>query len=452
MHIGFATQNPTSHYWLVVSYGARDRAAQLGVDIALLWAKTVEQQTAAIHSFVDQRVDAIIVGPIVARGLAGAIERARAARIPVIVAAAQVTDTDVTATVRTDHTSGAELAAAHMVERLGGVGEIAHIIGPTMLQDNIDRATGVRRVIGQHPGMQIAFEQESPDWRPASGRAIMRAALERHPNLRGVCAATDLLAIGAAEAVAAAGLAGQIVITGFDGSPEALLAINAGTLSASVRQSVHTIGATAVDLARQAALGQRVPPLVFTDMALVTRANLLESALESVSLMPSVLQDVVERGEALAQAHDEIIEAQRATLRELSTPLIPITSSVMIMPLIGSIDSLRARQVIETLLEGIVTNAARLVILDITGVPLVDTQVANTLIQAAQGVKLLGAEVVLTGIRPEVAQTLVGLGVSLAELVIHSTLQNGIAYALRQTQRTSHHTVGAEFAMIRPTR
>lgn len=452
MQIGFATQNPTSHYWLVVSYGARERAAQLGIDIALLWAKTVEQQIAAIDSFVQQRVDAIIVGPIVARGLAGAIQRARAARIPVIVAAAQVTDTDVTATVRTDHAAGAELAATHLVEQLGGTGAIVHVIGPTMLQDNIDRAAGVRRVIARHPGVQIVYEQESPNWNPAAGRAIMRAALERHPGVRGVCAATDLLALGAVEAIAEAGLTGQVVVTGFDGSPEALLALNAGTLSATVRQSVHTIGATAVDLACQAARGRPVPPLVFTDMALVTRANLLESALESVALMPSVLQDVVERGEALAQAHDEIIEAQRASLRELSTPLIPITSSVMIMPLIGSIDTLRARLVIETLLEGIVSNATRWVILDITGVAVVDTQVANTLIQAAQSVRLIGAEVVLTGIRPEVAQTLVGLGVSLSELVVHSTLQNGIAYALRQTQRTSHHTLGAEFAMIRPER
>jgi rsbT co-antagonist protein RsbR len=102
------------------------------------------------------------------------------------------------------------------------------------------------------------------------------------------------------------------------------------------------------------------------------------------------------------------------------------------MPLIGSVDSRRAQQVIETLLEGIAGSSARVAILDITGVPVVDTQVANALIRAAQAVKLLGAQVVLTGIRPEVAQTPVGLGTDLSGVVTRSSLQSGIAYATSQ--------------------
>jgi rsbT co-antagonist protein RsbR len=99
------------------------------------------------------------------------------------------------------------------------------------------------------------------------------------------------------------------------------------------------------------------------------------------------------------------------------------------MPLIGSVDSRRAQQVIETLLQGIAASGAQVAILDITGVPVVDTQVADALIRAAQAVKLLGAQVVLTGIRPEVAQTLVGLGTDLRGIVTRSSLQSGIAYA-----------------------
>src|SRR6185295_2919913 len=105
---------------------------------------------------------------------------------------------------------------------------------------------------------------------------------------------------------------------------------------------------------------------------------------------------------------------QAAALDELSTPLIPISDDTVIMPLIGNIDSRRAQQVIEALLEGVAETRTQVAILDITGVPVVDTQVANALIGAAQAVKLLGAQVVITGIRPEVAQTLVGLGVDLS--------------------------------------
>lgn len=135
-----------------------------------------------------------------------------------------------------------------------------------------------------------------------------------------------------------------------------------------------------------------------------------------------------ERGEL-----QQVIEAQAAALRELSTPLIPLANGVVAMPLIGSIDTARAQQVLEGLLTGVAEQHARVAILDITGVPIVDTQVANVLLQAAQAVRLLGAQVILTGIRPEVAQTLVGLGVDLRGIVTLSTLQSGITYAFNHT-------------------
>lgn len=130
------------------------------------------------------------------------------------------------------------------------------------------------------------------------------------------------------------------------------------------------------------------------------------------------------------EAREAIIEQQSMTLAELSTPLLTISDGVVVLPLIGTIDSRRAQQIMETLLSGIAETRARIAILDITGVVVVDTQVANVLIHAAQAVNLLGANVVLTGIRPEVAQTLVGLGIQLGNIVTRSTLQAGIAYSL----------------------
>jgi PAS domain S-box-containing protein len=147
------------------------------------------------------------------------------------------------------------------------------------------------------------------------------------------------------------------------------------------------------------------------------------------------VKDISERKHAereREQHHAALLAAQEAALRELSTPLIPISDEVVIMPLIGTMDTRRAQQVLETLLEGIAASGASVAILDITGVALVDTQVANALMRAAQAVKLLGAQVILTGIRPEVAQTLVGLGVDLGGIVTRSTLQSGIAYGLEQ--------------------
>ncbi|GAB4215184.1 MAG: hypothetical protein OHK0022_54760 [Roseiflexaceae bacterium] len=127
---------------------------------------------------------------------------------------------------------------------------------------------------------------------------------------------------------------------------------------------------------------------------------------------------------------EEIILIQQAALRELSTPIIPLTEDVLVMPLIGSIDSNRAQQIIEGLLDGVTTYHASTAILDITGVPVVDTQIANALLRAASAVKLLGARMIITGIRPEVAQTLVGLGVGMGEIITYGTLQTGIASVL----------------------
>ncbi len=151
-------------------------------------------------------------------------------------------------------------------------------------------------------------------------------------------------------------------------------------------------------------------------------------------LYTAIVRDVTERirnEEERNRLQDEVINMQHALVQELSTPLIPITDDVVIMPLVGSVDSLRAQNVMETLLEGVEKNRSRVTILDITGVPVVDTQVANTLIRSAQAVRLLGAKVVLTGIGPEIAQTLVGLGVDLSGIATRGTLQDGITYAMQ---------------------
>lgn len=137
------------------------------------------------------------------------------------------------------------------------------------------------------------------------------------------------------------------------------------------------------------------------------------------------------RAERERQAmQEQIIQAQQAALRELSTPLMPIADGVVAMPIIGTIDTMRAQQIMEALLQGIAEHSADIAILDITGVKVVDTQVAGALIRAAQAARMLGAQVVLTGISPEIAQTLVHIGAEMREMVAKPTLQQGIAYAL----------------------
>jgi rsbT co-antagonist protein RsbR len=160
---------------------------------------------------------------------------------------------------------------------------------------------------------------------------------------------------------------------------------------------------------------------------------LIEEANAQGQFLAAIFRDITEQLHAEQERtalQQRIIETQQATLRELSTPLIPLANGVLAMPLVGTIDSGRAQMVMETLLDGVANHQAEVVILDITGVQIIDTQVANALVQAAQAVRLLGAWIILTGIQPQIAQTLVHLGVDLGTLITQSTLQNGITYAL----------------------
>ena len=118
------------------------------------------------------------------------------------------------------------------------------------------------------------------------------------------------------------------------------------------------------------------------------------------------------------------------TVRELSSPVIQVWENVLVMPLVGAIDPARATRITEDLLTGITQHQAEIVIIDITGVPVVDTNVANHLLQTIKAAALLGAKCVVVGISSEVARSLINLGVDLSGVVTRSNLQAGIRYAM----------------------
>ena len=131
------------------------------------------------------------------------------------------------------------------------------------------------------------------------------------------------------------------------------------------------------------------------------------------------------------QERERIIREQQEAIRELSTPVLQVRERLLILPIIGVIDPQRARQLTEQLLRGIRTNRAKVVVLDITGVPHIDSPVANHLVQTVEAARLLGAIVIVTGLSPEIAQTLVNIGVDLGKMNTVGDLQGGIEEAER---------------------
>ena len=131
------------------------------------------------------------------------------------------------------------------------------------------------------------------------------------------------------------------------------------------------------------------------------------------------------------QERERIIREQQEAIRELSTPVLQVRERLLILPIIGVIDPQRARQLTEQLLRGIRTNRAKVVVIDITGVAAMDSQIANHLVQTVEASRLLGATVIVTGLSPEIAQTLVNIGVDLGKMNTVGDLQGGIEGAER---------------------
>jgi rsbT co-antagonist protein RsbR len=136
-------------------------------------------------------------------------------------------------------------------------------------------------------------------------------------------------------------------------------------------------------------------------------------------------------GVSFVQERERVIRQQQEAIRELSTPVLQVRERLVILPIIGVLDSQRARQLTEQLLRGIRTHRAKVVVIDITGVPEIDSTVANHLVQTVEASRLMGASVVITGLSPDIALTLVTIGVDLSKMNAVGDLQGGIEHAER---------------------
>lgn len=137
--------------------------------------------------------------------------------------------------------------------------------------------------------------------------------------------------------------------------------------------------------------------------------------------------------EAYAATRDSVIAEQAETLLELSTPVVKLWDGVVALPLVGTLDSARTQVVMEALLQALVDTGSEHAIIDITGVPAVDTQVAQHLLKTVQAARLLGADCIISGIRPQIAQTVVGLGIEFGDIHTKASLSDALLLALRKS-------------------
>jgi rsbT co-antagonist protein RsbR len=201
-----------------------------------------------------------------------------------------------------------------------------------------------------------------------------------------------------------------------------------GSTAAQIADQVSTLRGPAVELLREE----------FSDP---NGAGAQEGVLV-LTLVMSTLRLVVM--ETALTAGQDLIERQRQQLLEVATPVIKLWEGTVAVPLIGTLDSARSQVVMESLLEAIVDQRARYAILDITGVPTVDSLVAQHLMKTVAAARLMGAECIVSGIRPAIAQTIVQLGIDLGSVLTRASLADALAYALgRQGIEVSRADTGA---------
>lgn len=166
---------------------------------------------------------------------------------------------------------------------------------------------------------------------------------------------------------------------------------------------------------------------------LVEKIGLVDILLDKLGLFTT---------EIYQKSREEVIARQQQELLELSTPVVRLWEGILALPLIGTLDSARTQVVMESLLTRIVETGAAITIIDITGVPAVDTLVAQHLLRTVAAARLMGADCIISGIRPQIAQTIVHLGVDLSDVVTKATLADAFTLALQQVGLTVTHISG----------
>jgi ABC-type sugar transport system substrate-binding protein/anti-anti-sigma regulatory factor len=433
VHICCILHNPGQTLWAMCGQGMRDQAHNLGVTLSLRSAFTdADHLSELTDCLAHDNADAIIFG-----GGDFSVPPDLAARIciPLITCLASVQGVPIACDVQADLRRAAALAASYLIEHLHGRGNIIHIQGVMHGMYTMPRMQGFTDTLAAYPAMRIVLDAHG-NWDRASGAKIVKDALERHSDVQAIFAHSDEMALGAQAALEAAGRR-DVIVVGIDAIPETLIAIRNQTIAATVNIRPYTMGSAALTHAFELTQKRTVPSEVRTDVQLITVDSLLDAMFDTVQTFPNVLRDQMQAYQAQRQLQKEIIATQRRLIEELSTPIIPVSDSILVVPLIGAIDSRRASQITTSVLEKVGQQATQVLIFDITGVSVVDTSVINHLLQTTGAARLLGATVLLVGIAPEIAQTIVQLGVDLSGIITRSTLQAGLEYANTYLRRVN---------------
>jgi ribose transport system substrate-binding protein len=260
--------------------GAQDAADRLGVTLQVQAAEReidVEKQMQIVENLIQTGIKVLCITPSGSREIVSALVKAKAANVPIVIVDTRVDAQAASAAgvvpvtfIGSDNYEGGKLAGQHALKITGGKARVGILEGIPGHETGDSRLRGFRDAVAAAPGVTIAASQPA-NWERDQGFNVFQNMLQAHPDIDTVFAASDLMALGAIEAIAAAGKTGKIRVIGFDALDDAKKAIAAGTMEASVAQFPYDMGRAAIESAAKIIAGEKLPADIMVKLEMVTK-------------------------------------------------------------------------------------------------------------------------------------------------------------------------------------
>ena len=270
-------------FFVDMKKGAEDASKELKVNLIIQAAERevdVEKQMQIIENLIQRKVDAICVTPSGSKEIIPAIIKANMANIPVLIVDTRVDATTlneeggkITTFIGSDNVEGGKIAGKYIVQKLNGRGKIAILEGIPGHETGDARLTGFYNVIDDHSGIEIVTSQTA-NWERDQGFNVFQNIMQSYPNVQALFACNDMMALGAIEAIAAAGKTGKIIVVGFDAVKDGRSAILEGRMAGSIAQHPFEMGKKAIEMAHQLIMGKSIPEYIPIKIELITKDNL----------------------------------------------------------------------------------------------------------------------------------------------------------------------------------
>ncbi|MFE3718485.1 ABC transporter permease/substrate-binding protein [Streptomyces cyaneofuscatus] len=273
--VGMSLSTLNNPFFVQMKDGAQAEAKKAGIDLTVTDAQNdASQQANQLQNFTSSGVSSIIVNPVDSDAVGPGVRSANKADIPVIAADRGVNKADAATLVASDNVAGGKLAADALADKLGGKGSIVILQGTAGTSASRERGAGFAEGLKAYPDIKVVAKQPA-DFDRTKGLDVMTNLVQSHPGITGVFAENDEMALGAVKALGSK-VGTSVSVVGFDGTPDGLKAVEAGTLYASVAQQPSELGRIAVQNAVKAAKGDKVEKTVKVPVKVVTRENVAD--------------------------------------------------------------------------------------------------------------------------------------------------------------------------------